>query len=219
MDLIVRQTARNISLRLDHATRAAELVMPAKRHRARAMRLLGEKQDWLAGQRAQLPPAMPFVEGGSIWLRGERVHLARALGRSGMQMEPGALILKMPAAAPFDARVRRALIELAREDLTRAVAQSAQVLAVDHGRITVRDTRSRWGSCTRAGNLNFSWRLVCAPSEILHYVAAHEVSHIRHPHHGADFWAEVARVFPEYKTERKHLHEWAPHLFAVGAEN
>lgn len=216
--LIVRANARNISLRLDHATRTAELVMPAKRHRARALKLLGEKQGWLAGQRAQLPAPMPFVDGGEIWLRGESVALRRSNGRSGHAVLPGELVIKAPEAAPFADRVRRTLIEMARADITRAVTRAAATLELDFGRITVRDTRSRWGSCSHAGNLNFSWRLICAPTEVLQYVAVHEVSHLRHPHHGAAFWAEVAKAWPDYKAQRKQLHQWAPQLFAVGAD-
>lgn len=219
VDLIVRKQTRHISLRLDHATRAAELVMPAKRHRTRALKLLAEKQDWLAKQRALLPPPMPFVEDGIILLRGERVVLRRVSGRSGHEVLPGQLVIKMPSAAPIAARVRRVLVELARADLTQAVQVAAAGLEIEYGRITIRDTRSRWGSCSRDGNLNFSWRLVCAPVAVLQYVAAHEISHVRHPHHGRDFWAEVARVWPNHKAQRKELHEWAPKLFAVGAEN
>ncbi|MGR3434759.1 MAG: M48 family metallopeptidase, partial [Shimia sp.] len=69
----------------------------------------------------------------------------------------------------------------------------------------LRDTRSRWGSCSAAGGLNYSWRLVMAPPEVLDYVAAHEVAHLAQMNHSPRFWAEVAGLMPGYEAPRGWL--------------
>ncbi|MEK9723064.1 MAG: M48 family metallopeptidase, partial [Rhodospirillaceae bacterium] len=78
--------------------------------------------------------------------------------------------------------------------VTARSGTAAARLGLAHGRISVRDTRSRWGSCAANGNLNFCWRLIFAPAFVLDYVVAHEVAHLRHPHHGPAFWRTVAAL-------------------------
>ena len=88
-------------------------------------------------------------------------------------------------------RLRDWLKAEARDALTPVVHEFAKALGVTITRITVRDTRSRWGSCTRDGKLSFSWRLILAPESVLTYVAAHEVAHLKHMNHGPAFWRTV----------------------------
>jgi predicted metal-dependent hydrolase len=79
------------------------------------------------------------------------------------------------------------------------------VLGLPFGRVTLRDTRSRWGSCTSAGDLMFSWRLIMAPSAVLDYVVAHEVAHLAEMNHSDRFWAQVERLFPDHAAPRAWL--------------
>jgi len=218
VQLVVRPMSRRVTLRLDHATRMAILVLPHKRYRRQAEKLLRQREDWLTQQWRLLPPAMPFVDGGEILLRGERVKLQCRLGRGKAKLEDGKWVVPATQETAFAGRVRRALIEQARLALQERVANHAQNLCADPARITVRDTRSRWGSCSAAGNLNFSWRLVCAPTFVLDYVAAHEVAHLKEPHHGPAFWAEVKKSFGPHQKARKYLGDHGPELFAVGAD-
>jgi hypothetical protein len=94
-------------------------------------------------------------------------------------------------------RVRDFLVVEARHDLESAVARYASALEVRPRKVSLRDTRSRWGSCSSAGSLSFSWRLVMAPSFVLDYLAAHEVAHLLHMNHSAAFWATVAGSCPD----------------------
>ena len=83
-------------------------------------------------------------------------------------------------------------------------------------KITLRDTSSRWGSCSRGGNLSFSWRIVFAPREVLDYLVAHEVAHLKHPHHRSSFWQTVEQLCPQYKTHRAWLKTHGAGLYAYG---
>ncbi|MBE0554766.1 MAG: M48 family metallopeptidase, partial [Rhodobacteraceae bacterium] len=81
--------------------------------------------------------------------------------------------------------------------------------------ITLRDTRSRWGSCTAAGRLMFSWRLIMAPPAVLDYVAAHEAAHLVEMNHSPAYWAVVGRIFPGWQAQRGWLRRHGPGLHAL----
>lgn len=79
--------------------------------------------------------------------------------------------------------------------------------------VTIKDQKTRWGSCSSKHNLNFNWRLILVPSEVLDYVVVHEISHLRHMNHSKEFWKEVERVLPQYKASEKWLKENGNMLF------
>jgi predicted metal-dependent hydrolase len=97
------------------------------------------------------------------------------------------------------------LTEQARRDLTERARLFAQRVGVTYGRITIRNQKTKWGSCSAQGNLNFNCLLMDAPQEVLDYVVVHELCHRLHMDHSPAFWAEVARVLPDYGKRRKWL--------------
>lgn len=95
--------------------------------------------------------------------------------------------------------------ELARQVFNQKVKLFAGLMKVDYGRITIRDQKTRWGSCSAGGNLNFNWRLILAPEEVLDYVVVHELAHRREMNHSIRFWALVEEVLPDYRKQRAWL--------------
>ena len=96
----------------------------------------------------------------------------------------------------------------AKMQLENRCAYFAKRMAVDYNRIAVRAAKTRWGSCSAQGNLNFHWKLVLMPPEILDYVVVHELAHRKEMNHSQRFWAEVERILPDYKARRKWLKEF-----------
>ncbi len=97
--------------------------------------------------------------------------------------------------------------------LFRARAEHwAPLLGVSFGRVSVKDQRTLWGSCSREGNLNFSWRLALAPDEVLDYLVVHELAHRAQMNHSRRFWEVVERVCPEHRAHRRWLRKNAPAL-------
>lgn len=107
----------------------------------------------------------------------------------------------------LDAAQEKELRAQARTMLEQRVAYFARQIGVTYGRITVRDQKTRWGSCSQAGNLNFNFRLILAPPEVLDYVVVHELCHRRQMNHSAQFWNEVAQVLPDYRAKKAWLAE------------
>lgn len=98
-------------------------------------------------------------------------------------------------------------MESARKIFKRKTAAYARKMGVTYGRITIREQKTRWGSCTSEGNLNFNWRLIFAPEKVLDYVVVHELSHRKEMNHSPAFYAVVASVMPEYKACEKWLRD------------
>ena len=106
----------------------------------------------------------------------------------------------------------RALGKQALALIPQRVAHYAPLVGVSYGRITIRNQRTRWGSCSSLGNLNFNVLLMLCPPEVLDSVVVHELCHLRHPNHGKDFYAEVLRVFPDYRACEAWLKQNGPAL-------
>lgn len=102
---------------------------------------------------------------------------------------------------------RQVGIEKAKVLIPQRVAYFAKRMGVTYGRITIREQKTRWGSCSSKGNLNFNWKLVLMPGEVLDYVVVHELAHRLEMNHSAAFWAIVERELPDYRARRKLLKE------------
>lgn len=115
--------------------------------------------------------------------------------------------MRQQARIHLDAAQEKELRERAKSVLAQRTAYFARQIGVTYGRITVRDQKTRWGSCSQTGNLNFNFRLILAPSEVLDYVVVHELCHRRQMNHSTQFWQEVAQVLPDYRKRKAWLTE------------
>lgn len=131
-----------------------------------------------------------FVESKADWIEK---HLAKQTA-----------VPKLPA---FTGEEIHNLAQEALKVIPERVAYYAPLVGVRYGRITIRNQRSRWGSCSSQGNLNFNCLLMLAPPEVMDYVVVHELCHRKEMNHSDAFWAEVARVLPDYKNRQNWLKE------------
>lgn len=108
---------------------------------------------------------------------------------------------------PLPEKERSRYMEIARDIFTRKTAYYARIMGVTYGRISIREQKTRWGSCSSQGNLNFNWRLIFAPENVLDYVVVHELAHRKEMNHSKAFYAIVESVLPDYRVSRKWLRD------------
>ena len=213
--------ARRYGLRISLATRAVVLTMPVKADLATAIDFARRHGGWIATRLARLPQTVPFIEGQSVPLRGEP-HLLRAIGGRGAKIlvqtqEDGTPCLAIPGDPAFLARrLKDFLKREALRDLEHAVARYAQMIDVSVKGITLRDTKSRWGSCSSQGALNFSWRLIMAPPFVLDYLAAHEIAHRREMNHSSRYWRLLNSMTPDVERAEAWLKSHGTSLHHYG---
>jgi len=208
VELRRRSIARRVTLRVSGATGDIVLTLPERTSIATARKFAEAHGGWIAARVSRLPDRVPFVAGAMIPFRGVPHRIARrACLHTGASTGPDgeSEIVVAGAEAHTPRRVREFLNREARQDLAEAVARYTACLGVTAGKITLRDTTSRWGSCSSRGGLSFSWRLIMAPPYVLDYLAAHEVGHLIEMNHSRRFWHLVHDLCPRTDEAEKWL--------------
>lgn len=205
--------ARRITLRVSGLDGRVTLTVPRGVSEREALDFAREKEPWLRKHLEKQVAPMRVEEGAEIPVEGVLQPLLHGQGR-GVKEEADGLVLNL-ADGKGGARLRAWLKTKARTRLAGASDHYSGVLGRSYSRLTLRDTRSRWGSCSSTGALNYSWRLIMAPPEVLDYVAAHEVAHLAEMNHSKAFWDIVERLYGPHKEERNWLKEHGAKLHAV----
>lgn len=193
--------ARRLSLRVSSVDGRVTLTVPPHVPERVARAFVEEKARWIGEAVAKCHVPVPVVVGSALPVEGVLCQIVAGKGRSA-RLDGG--LIEAPAGREGPA-IEAMIKLLARDRLCAAVDRFAASLGEEPELLALRDTRSRWGSCSAAGRLMFSWRLVLAPAEVLDYVAAHEVAHLRHMDHSPAFWSAVADLYPTYRAQRDWL--------------
>jgi predicted metal-dependent hydrolase len=208
--------ARRVSLRIDPRGGGVVVTLPPRTGRSAGMALLMTHAGWVTERLAALPGAVLFADGAMVPLDGDGHRIRHLPGAVGGAWAEGGEILVAGETAFIARRVADFLRAEARRRIARLVAAKAAAAGLKPSRVTLKDTRSRWGSCAANGNLAFSWRLVMAPPFVQDYVVAHEVAHLRHMNHGARFWALVSTLTPHTRAGMAWLNQHGPRLLRIG---
>jgi predicted metal-dependent hydrolase len=213
----VNPRARRVSLRIDAAARQVELVLPRGLALAHGLKFLDAQRGWIAARLAALPIAVPFAEGAVVPVLGVPHVIRREMSPAAppVAIADGEIRVKgNPAHLPR--RVHDHLAQLAARELAARARDFATRIDRRIARVAVRDTKSRWGSCSATGALSFSWRLVMAPESVIDYVVAHEVAHLVEMNHSPRFWRLVRTLVPDAVAPRAWLKRHRDHLFSYG---
>ena len=189
--LITNDRARRLSLRADPVKGHIVLVKPRRVSKAAAIAFAIDKADWIADSLAELLPPIPFAEGVEVPVL-DRPHVIHHTpdARRGVWQESDKLCVS-GAPEHLPRRVQDWFRVEARRVITPVAHAMARRIDKTVARISIRDPKSRWGSCSQDGRLSFSWRLVMAPEHVLHYVVAHEIAHLCELNHSDRFWRTV----------------------------
>jgi predicted metal-dependent hydrolase len=214
MALRPSRRAKRIILRIDPVG-TVTLVVPRRTSRDEAVAFARSKADWLNDRLAALPIQVPFVDGAGVPLLG-RTHRIRHDSQShGVRLGRREIVV----AGEIEHLSRR-VADFLRREARRECAERAHLFARRIGqrvsRVSVRDPKGRWGSCSHRGRLSFSWRLILAPEWVLDYVIAHEVAHLVEMNHGPRFWRLVERLYPDSLRPREWLRRHGTRLHRYG---
>lgn len=207
--------ARQMSLRVSRLDGRVTLSLPNAVSPDEAAAFLSDKAGWVQRHLARQPERSVPEIGGTVPVEGVATPILAGRGRGARLTDAG---IAVDPVRPVPPQVAGVLKSLARDRLAPLCDAHAARIGRRYTALALRDTRSRWGSCSSAGRLMFSWRLVMAPPATLDYVAAHEVAHLRHMNHGAKFWALVAEICPDYRHHRAWLRNEGTSLHAIGFE-
>jgi predicted metal-dependent hydrolase len=206
------------------STGEVSVVAPSRHGLDHALDFARSERDWIAKRLEHVPPPVLLGFGARIPFRGE-INVIRKgeKGRAPVWIERDGDERIIRVSGETEHVARRVLDFLkreARKTLDARAVHYSDLLEIKPRRITVRDTASRWGSCSTGRSLSFSWRLILAPAFVLDYVVAHEAAHLREMNHGARFWRLVGQMIADPDKPQRWLnqHGSALHRYAPRAE-
>ena len=217
----LRVSTRARRLRITVSADGVVVTIPRGITHADAQKFLLEHSGWITaqldkmsrhGSRNQLPEDVLLWQGSPVQLqrieepgRKSRAKVEQANSRLRVYLPVGSKISTREAAQSWMRAESRQMIE-------KMVVEQARRMGARPKAISIRDQRTRWGSCSSRGGLSFNWRLVMTPPWVMEYVVVHELAHLFQPNHSKDFWMEVGRYFPDYKAARTWLRKNGPVL-------
>ena len=214
---IIRQPrAKRLSIRIDAATAEPVLILPPRASLKSGLKFIDTHAEWIAEKLQALPVGQPFEPGAVIPFRGAPHLLVHSGKVRDATRTEGQTIVTGGDATAFARRIEDFLRAEARARALDRTAYYGAMLRRKAARVSIKDTKSRWGSCTPDRVLSFSWRLVLAPEPVFDYVIAHECAHMRELNHGPRFWALVEKIDPSYQAHRRWLDMEGATLHAYG---
>jgi predicted metal-dependent hydrolase len=209
--------AKRLRLRFDEASGTLKLTCPIRTSRRAALAWALDQREWIEAQLARALPAEPFEAGAVIPVDGvETLIVWSERAPRTPRLTNGELRCGGPQAG-LARRVEAFLKRQAIEVMSREVADFAKAAGAAARSVSVGDASTRWGSCSSQGRIRLSWRLILAPPQARRYVVAHEVAHLKHLNHGADFKALEAQLFgPRVAEAKAALRKVGPRLRRLG---
>ncbi len=214
---------RTVGMRIDES--GLTVHAPARLGKKMLESMLLQRADWIINKlgewREKQVPAMAWRDGERLLFLGNEISLCLTVDARSRKpaLEAGRLLLALPAPDEQAVVARKVVQWYRREamaDFTRRIELLAARLGVAPSAIALSSARTRWGSCNSRGEIRLNWRLIQAPPHIIHYVAAHELAHLKEMNHSPKFWAIVAKLCPEYLAARHELKTLSARLHRLG---
>lgn len=200
--------SRRLTLRIDKKDRMAVLTIPRYCSRKKAVSFVESHQDWVLDNLKKIPELKNFQNHDKISLFGREYTIEHSLVRGNTKLDKKNHILYVSGGIEFlHRRVKDFIKKMALEEFMRRSQETADKIGKTVHNVCIKDTKSRWASCSTLNNINYSWRLALAPEFVIRYIVAHEVSHLKHQDHSAYFWALVEFLEEDMQKGREWLTE------------
>lgn len=220
--LIIKKSkqARNYTLRLSHKERCIYLVIPHRSSEKRALYFADRHRHWIEEKLSTLPHAIPFEHSEIVPLFDIPTLINITYDQKRKTTHISHLDRKLDVLTNQElpsSRIERYLKKFAKEHLTALTHEKAAELGKKVNKVSIRDTSSRWGSCSSDGNISLSWRLIFAPIEAIDYVVSHEVAHLKHMDHSRNFWKVCESLCDDYTFGKQWIRDEGYSLMRYGA--
>ncbi len=210
--VITSAKAKRLTLRIDEKIHLPILTLPRRCSVAKAKEFLALHRDWIINMMGRLPRAQTFCSGDEIIFFGETYRIIHC-----PQNRYTVLVNNTLQISGDSEFLHRRTIDFLKKQtlnrLTDMTLQKAASIEKKVSSVTIKDTKSRWGSCSTLGNINYNWRICMAPPEVIDYLVCHEVSHLKHPNHSSAFWQCVEKLCPHYQAHRLWLKKHGRSLY------
>lgn len=218
LTVAIRQSHRASRVSVRIRGTKVELIIPVRADYQKAIEFLKSKHHWIKAKLAvkTVPEPHVLADSATISVLGKPLRICHTGLLRGVTRMEGDMLVVSGDISHMQRRVTDYLRARLAEEIEVRAAGYAATMQRKVSRISLRDTTSRWGSCSSSGNLSFSWRLIFAPLAVLDYVVAHEVCHLREMNHSDRFWELVATLCPDYKQHRSWLKKHGASLHAIG---
>lgn len=218
----VYRSSRRKTARIRVESGLVSVVAPTATTIERLEKVIQDKRSWILQKlaihrEAQPARARSFLSGEALPYLGRNYRLKVKRGPyAPVKLKHGRLHVQVPNGSDNPQIVRNAVVRWYRTNALRRLEQKTErysaMIGVDPREVSVRDFKSRWGSCTAKGEVQYNWRIVMAPNRICDYVVVHELCHLVHHDHSARFWQHVGRILPDYEECRAWLKQHAEHF-------
>ena len=208
MRIVYSTRSRRLTLRIDKKDRVAVLTVPRYCSRKKAVSFVENHQDWILDNLNKIPALKKFQNHDKISLFGQEYTIEHTSVRGGTGLDKKNHILYISGGIEFlHRRVKDFIKKMALEEFRRRSQKTAEKIGKKIHNVCIKDTKSRWASCSTLNNINYSWRLALAPEYVIRYIVAHEVSHLKHQDHSPYFWALVDFLEDDAQKGRQWLSE------------
>lgn len=202
--------ARRLCLRLDSKERVVDLVIPLRTSLRKAYDFAKEHQDWIDNSLNRLPDRIDYSDGNLVPIAG-KTYLIRHVQTDEMKpdsvrLQGTGMIANYSKKSP-QKLIDKFIINYAANKITESVEEKTEIIGVNYSKLSVRDTKTRWGSCSDTKSLSFSWRLIFAPPAVMDYVIAHEVAHLVYMNHGKNFWLLCKNLSQDFDYGKEWIQE------------
>lgn len=225
IDYSIARSSRRRSISIEVRATKVVLRAPMSVSEAVLLNFLSQKADWVRAKIAEQAltltsvPSRSYEAGALLPFMGESLVLSIGLGKSTAVKRINNclhVLLSNRSSQSREQQIKRLVCRWYQQQalavLTHKTQQLAHIMGLSCQQVTIRATRSKWGHCTSAGAIQYNWQILLAPEAIVDYLVAHEVSHLRHHNHSADFWSLVASVCPDFKQRRAWLKQQGSQL-------
>lgn len=219
IDERISTRAKRLALKVNFTSGRIELVIPKRAPQYMIERFLVQQRDWIMQRQAEMPKSILFIDGQKLSICGNavtiRIHKDTSIKRTKIAFNDNILDVTT-YLDNASARIQRYLKQHAKTQFELLVSQKTRCLGLPANSLSVRDTKSRWGSCSQDGDISLSWRLIFAPYDAMDYVIAHEVAHLKHMDHSHKFWKVCEELCLNYKAGKTWMKENGTSLMRYG---